>query len=188
MWQYPSAQTGEQLDLIGMHATRSTKCETGKRGAGSRAHEALGGEEPEAEVAQEAGVVENVERAAVVAADEERLREHVDVGGVARGRGHLVGEEDGGRIEVLPDAVPHHPAQPLHRLLPHGPGLGLAVSPFSLGVWCWCWAGDAAAGEEGGKPNFVSNIRTRVRKCGSLKQNEEFVSEKKLSGEFLLIS
>ena len=72
--------------------------------------EALGGEEPEAQVAKEAGVVEHVERAAEVAAEEERLREHVDVGGVARGRGHLVREEDGGRVEVLPDAVPRpHP-------------------------------------------------------------------------------
>lgn len=100
----------------------------------SRAHEALGGEEPEAQVAKEAGVVEHVERAAEVAAEEERLREHVDVGGVARGRGHLVREEDGGRVEVLPDAVPHHQAQPLHRLLPHV-RLGVALSP-PLEIWC----------------------------------------------------
>ena len=128
--------------------------ERGKGGAGSRAHEALGGEEPEAQVAEEAGVVEHVERAAVVAAEEERLREHVDVGGVARGRGHLVGEEDGGRVEVLPDAVPHHPAQPLHRLLPHGPGLGLAVSPPPLGVWCWCWGWRRGCGGGGRETEF----------------------------------
>lgn len=115
--------------------------------------EALGGEEPEAEVAEEAGVVEHVERAAVVAAEEERLREHVDVGGVAGGRGHLVGEEDGGRVEVLPDAVPHHPAQPLHRILPHlrRLRLGAAVSPPPLGVWGW---GSGCGGGGGRETEF----------------------------------
>lgn len=116
-----------------------------KGGVASGAHEALGGEEPEAQVAKEAGVVEHVERAAEVAAEEERLREHVDVGGVARGRGHLVREEDGGRVEVLPDAVPHHPAQPLHRLLPHvsvGAGVALALSPPPLEIRrCACGRG-----------------------------------------------
>jgi hypothetical protein len=40
---------------------------------------------------------------------------------------------------VLPDAVPHHAAQPLHRLLPHV-RLRLAVAaspPPPLGVWRW---------------------------------------------------
>lgn len=82
-------------------------------------YEALGGQESEPEVAEQAGIVEEVERAAELAAEEECLREHVDVARVARGRGHLVGEEDGRLVEVLPSAVPHHPAQPLQRLLPH---------------------------------------------------------------------
>ncbi|BAS83155.1 Os03g0236983, partial [Oryza sativa Japonica Group] len=105
--------------------------------------EALGCEEAEAEVAEELGGVEDVERAAEVAAQEERLREHVDVGGVPRGRGHLVGEEDGGRVQVLPDAVPHHPAQPLHRLLPHlrrHLPLRLRLSP-PLGIFLRCGGG-----------------------------------------------
>lgn len=112
---------------------------------GGEAHEALGCEEAEAEVAEELGGVEDVERAAEVAAQEERLREHVDVGGVPRGRGHLVGEEDGGRVQVLPDAVPHHPAQPLHRLLPHlrrhlPLRLRLRLSP-PLGIFLRCGGG-----------------------------------------------
>jgi hypothetical protein len=91
----------------------------GGEAGGQQHYEALGGEEAEPEVAEEAGVVEEVERAAVMAAEEERLREHVDVGGVSGGRGHPFGEEDGRRVQVLPDAVPHDAAQPLQRLLPH---------------------------------------------------------------------
>jgi len=93
-----------------------------KENGGGRAeqpYEALGGEESEPKVAEQAGIVEEVERATEVAAEEERLCEHVQVGGVPRGGGHLAGEEDGRRVQVLPDAVPHHPAQPLQRLLPH---------------------------------------------------------------------
>lgn len=81
--------------------------------------EALGGEESEPEVAEQTRIVEEVERAAELAAEKECLREHVDVARVPRGRRHLVGEEDGRRVEVLPGAVPYHPAQPLQRLLPH---------------------------------------------------------------------
>jgi hypothetical protein len=50
---------------------------------------------------------------------------------------------------VLPDAVPHHPAQPLHRLLPH-----LAVSPPPLGVWGWVWVRGCGCGGGGRETEF----------------------------------
>lgn len=51
-----------------------------------------------------------MEGTAEVAAEEESLRLHVYVGGVTGEGGHLVGEEDGGAIEVLAHAISHHPS------------------------------------------------------------------------------
>lgn len=65
------------------------------------------------------GGIEEVEGMAVVAAEEEGLGLHVDVGGVGGEGGHLVGEEDGGGVEVLAHAVPHHSSKLLHLFLPH---------------------------------------------------------------------
>lgn len=85
-----------------------------------RSYEALGGEVAEAEVAEDdLGGVEEVEGAAVVAAEEESLSLHVDVGGVVGEGGNLVGEEDRRRVEVLAHAVPHHSPKLLDLFLPH---------------------------------------------------------------------
>lgn len=60
-----------------------------------RANQALGGEVAEAEIAEDdLGGVEEVEGAAVVAAEEKGLGLHVDVGWVRCECGDLVGEED----------------------------------------------------------------------------------------------
>lgn len=50
------------------------------------------------------GGIEEVEGMAVVAAEEEGLGLHVDVGGVGGQGSHFVG----GGVEVLAHAVPHH--------------------------------------------------------------------------------
>lgn len=65
-------------------------------------YEAFSSEVTESEVAEDdLRGVEYVEGAAVLAAKEEGLGLHVDVGGVAGGGGDLVGEEYGGGVEVL---------------------------------------------------------------------------------------
>lgn len=85
-----------------------------------RLYQAFGGEVTEAEVTEnDLGGIKEVEGAAVLAAKEEGLSLHVDVGGVTGGCHHLVGEEYGRRVEVLAHAVAHHPSQRLYRLLPH---------------------------------------------------------------------
>lgn len=60
-----------------------------------------------------------MEGAAVVAAEEEGLGLHVDVGGVGGEGGNFVGEEDGGGVEVLAHAVTHYAAEFLDLFLPH---------------------------------------------------------------------
>jgi len=60
-----------------------------------------------------------MEGAAVVAAEEERLRLHVDVGGVSGEGRDFIGEEDGGGIEMFADAVAHHTSELLNFFLPH---------------------------------------------------------------------
>lgn len=57
--------------------------------------------------------------AAEMAAEEEGLGLHVDVGGVVGEGGDLVGEEYRRRVEVLAHAVPHHPSKLLDLLLSH---------------------------------------------------------------------
>ena len=60
-----------------------------------------------------------MESTAVVAAEVERLRLHVDVGGIPGQRRDLVREEYGGRVEMLAHAVFDHAPQLLNLLFPH---------------------------------------------------------------------
>lgn len=60
-----------------------------------------------------------MEGTAVVAAKEERLRLHVDVGGVGGEGGDFISEEDGGGIEVFAHAVAHHTTELLDFFIPH---------------------------------------------------------------------
>lgn len=60
-----------------------------------------------------------MEGAAEMAAKEQRLSLHVDVGGIVGEGGNLVGEEDGRRVEMLAHAVTHHSPQLLHLFFPH---------------------------------------------------------------------
>lgn len=60
-----------------------------------------------------------MEGTAVVAAKEERLRLHVDVGGVGSEGGDFISEEDGGGIEVFAHAVAHHTTELLDFFIPH---------------------------------------------------------------------
>jgi len=55
----------------------------------------------------------------VVAAEEESLGLHVDVGGVVGESGDFVGEENGGGVQVLAHAVAHYPSQLLYLLFSH---------------------------------------------------------------------
>lgn len=88
-----------------------------------RANQTLGCEVAEAEIAEDdLGGVEEVEGAAVVTAEEQRLGLHVDVGGVGGERGDLVGEEDRRGVEVLAHAIPNHSSQLLYLFFPHSSG------------------------------------------------------------------
>lgn len=60
-----------------------------------------------------------MEGAAVVAAEVECLCLHIYVGGIGRDGCHLVGEENRRRVQMLADAIPHHPSQLLYLLFLH---------------------------------------------------------------------
>lgn len=60
-----------------------------------------------------------MEGATVMAAEEEGLSEHVDIGGLFGKGGDFIGEEDRRRVEVLGDAVSDHCAELLGFLLSH---------------------------------------------------------------------
>lgn len=60
-----------------------------------------------------------MEGAAEVAAEEEGLGLHVDVGRIVGEGGDFVGEEDGRRVEMLAHAVSNHPAELLNLFLYH---------------------------------------------------------------------
>lgn len=60
-----------------------------------------------------------MEGAAVVAAEEKSLSLHVDVGGVGGKGSDFIGEESGGRVQMLAHTVPHHSSQLLHFFFPH---------------------------------------------------------------------
>ena len=104
-------------------------------------YEALGGEVAESEVGEDDfGGVEEVEGAAVVAAEEEGLGLHVDVGGVGGEGGHLVGEEDGGGVE---DWLVLRRRRRLWRTISCGGGgcCGGACWALRAGPGCkWAWA------------------------------------------------
>lgn len=90
--------------------------------------QAFGGEVAEAEVAEDdLGGGEEVVGAAVVAAEEEGLCLHVDVGGVGGGGGDLVGEEDGGGVQMLAHAVADDASESLDLLLRHRDSLDLEL-------------------------------------------------------------
>lgn len=92
----------------------------GEINRGKEGYEAFGGEIAEAEVAEnDLRGVEEVEGAAEVAAEEESLGLHVDVGGVFGEGRHFVGEENGRGVEVLAHAVPHHSPELLYLFLSH---------------------------------------------------------------------
>ena len=55
----------------------------------------------------------------VVAAEEESLGLHVDVGGFVGESGDFVGEENAGGVQVLAHAVAHYPTQLLYLLFSH---------------------------------------------------------------------
>lgn len=83
-----------------------------------------------------------MEGAAVVAAEVECLCLHIYVGGIGRDGCHLVGEENRRRVQMLADAIPHHPSQLLYLLFLHVSANSLnltAPKPIcrQLRVWDW---------------------------------------------------
>lgn len=87
--------------------------------------------------------VEEVECAAVVSAEVERLRLHIYVGRVSRHRGHLVGEEDRRRVEMLAHTVADHASQLLDLLFPHFHRCksckSAQIEGLKLGLWDADW-------------------------------------------------
>lgn len=45
---------------------------------------------------------------AIMAAEEESLSLHIDIGGIGSNGGDFIGEEDGGGVEMLAHTVPNH--------------------------------------------------------------------------------
>lgn len=83
-------------------------------------YEALGSKVTKSEVAiDDLGGVEEVEGSSIMAAEKESLSQHVDIGGLLGKGGNFIGEEDGGGVEVLGDAVPHHRTKLVRLLLSH---------------------------------------------------------------------
>lgn len=85
-----------------------------------KTHKALSGEISETKVAKDdLRGIEEVIGAAVMAAKEESLSLHVNVGWVIGEGGDLISEENGGGVEVLAHTVPHHSPKLLDLLLSH---------------------------------------------------------------------
>ena len=103
-----------------MPSNTHTRTERERERERERENQAFGGEIAEAQVAEDdlRGVKE-VEGAAEVTAEKEGLSLHVNVSGIAGECGDFVGEEDGGRVEVLAHTVSDHSSEPLYLFFPH---------------------------------------------------------------------
>lgn len=83
-------------------------------------YEALGGEVTEPKITEnDLRGVEEVKRATEVAAEEESLSLHIDVGRVVGESGDFIGEEDGGGVQVFADAVANHASDLLDFFFSH---------------------------------------------------------------------
>ena len=92
----------------------------GERGRERREYKAFGGEVAEAEIAEDdLGGVEEVEGAAVVAAEEESLRLHVDVSWIGSEGSHFIRKKYGRGVEMLAQAIPHHSSQLFYLFFSH---------------------------------------------------------------------
>lgn len=73
-----------------------------------------------------------MEGSSIMAAEKESLSQHVDIGGLLGKGGDFIGEEDGGGVEVLGDAVPHHRTKLVCLLLSHFQPKGVCFA--SIGI------------------------------------------------------